>query len=90
MSGREALKSAVMFLTGACVTALVLLCPPEPPRCCATAVSKSATSRAGPLGGPPGSSVTVVSSFFHEREHQPKEGSKFALLKSLPQGHGRR
>ncbi len=35
-------------------------------------------------GSPAGSSVTVVSSFFHEREHRPKEGSKFALLKSPP------
>ena len=33
-------------------------------------------------GGPAGSSVTVVASFFHEREHRPQEGSYFVLLKS--------
>ncbi len=33
-------------------------------------------------GGPPGSAVTVVSSFSHYGEHLPKEGKLFALLTS--------
>lgn len=82
MTGRDVLISAMKFLAAVFITAPLLHVP-----VLAAETLRNGGFETGDLvgwtaGGPPGSSVTVVPSFFQEREHLPKEGRYFVLLKS--------
>jgi len=89
VSDRETSRAGGGILRGACLLALLL-----PVSATASEALRNGGFETGDLtgwtaAGPPGSSVTVVSSHFHEREHRPKEGGFFVLLKSpLTRGIG--
>ena len=82
VSDHEAARAGGGILRGACLLTLLL-----PISATASEALRNGGFETGDLSGwtpdgPAGSSVTVVSSFFHYGEHAPKEGSRFALLKS--------
>lgn len=82
MSGREALKSRAAIVAGACVMALLLPLPAEAIEPLGNGGFETGDLTGWSPAGPPGSSVTVVSSYRDSREHQPKDGGHFALLES--------
>ena len=88
VSDHEASRSVGGILRGAGLLALLL-----PVSAMAAEALRNGGFETGDLtgwssGGPAGyASVTVVSSHFHEREHLPKEGNYFALLRAY-RGYG--